>query len=81
MRGKEERFERKTPGLSIIQVWKAMNVVKMVMIMTETSRKAKHRTLRNTGIWDGGKQKVTLKNRCLQRESRNGRGNLERVMV
>lgn len=46
MGGKEERFERKTPGLSIIQVWKAMNVVKMVMIMTETSRKAKHRTLR-----------------------------------
>ena len=55
MGGKDERFERKTPGLSIIQVWKAMNVVKMVMIMTETSRKAKHRTLRNTGIWDGGK--------------------------
>lgn len=59
-----------------------MNVVKMVMIMTETSRKAKHRrTLRNTRIWDGGKEKVTPKKRCLQKESRIGRGNLEKVMV
>ena len=58
-----------------------MNVMKMVMIMTETSRKAKHRTLRNTGIWDGGKEKVIPKKRCLQRESRIGRGNLEKVMV
>lgn len=55
--------------------------MKMVMIMTETSRKAKHRTLRNTGIWDGGKEKVIPKKRCLQRESRIGRGNLEKVMV
>ena len=78
--GKEERCEAKTPGLSIIQAWKAMNVVKMVMIMTETSRKAKHRTLRNTRIWDGGKEKVTPK-RYLQKELRIARGNLEKVMV
>lgn len=40
--------------------------------MTETSRKAKHRTLRMEAS-----RKVTLKKRCLQRESRECRGNLE----
>lgn len=44
--------------------------------MTETAGKAKDRTLRNNGIWDGGKEKVTPKKRCLQRESRIGRGDL-----
>lgn len=53
-----------------------MHVVKMVVGMTETAGKAKDRTLRNNGIWDGGKEKVTPKKRCLQRESRIGRGDL-----
>lgn len=52
-----------------------MHVVKMAVGMTETAGKAKDRTLRNSGIWDGGKEKVTPK-RCLQRESRIGRGYL-----
>ena len=48
----------------------------MVVGMTETAGKAKDRILRNTGIWDGGKEKVTPKKRCLQRESRIDRGDL-----